>query len=232
MHIPDGFLTVQTWVPAWLLSAGGLGFCLDRAKKAMQDRVVPLMGVMAAFIFAAQMVNFPVMGGTSGHLLGGILAAVLLGPFAGAIVIACVLVIQCLIFQDGGLTALGANIMNMALIGTIGGYGIYRLLRGRADDHRRILFGTAVASWCSVMLASGACALQLAFSGTSPLMIVLPAMLGIHALIGMGEGIVTTLIVGFILKVRPDLLYLRSRMDGRSDPLEPAPAVVRQGEGT
>jgi cobalt/nickel transport system permease protein len=232
MHIPDGFVTTQIWAPAWLLSAGGLGYCLDRAKKEMQDRVVPLMGVMAAFIFAAQMVNFPVIGGTSGHLLGGLLASVLLGPFAGAIVIACVLVIQCLIFQDGGLTALGANIWNMALIGTIGGYGIYRLLRGRSDDHRRILFGTAVASWFSVMLASGTCALELAFSGASPLHIVLPAMLGIHVLIGIGEGVVTTLIVGFILKVRPDLLYLRSRMDAGSDLLEPVPAVTRQGDGT
>jgi len=230
MHIPDGFLTAQTWVPAWFLSAGGIGFCLNRAKKAMQDRAVPLMGVMAAFIFAAQMVNFPVLGGTSGHLLGGVLAAVLLGPFAGAIVIACVLVIQCLIFQDGGLTALGANILNMAVIGTMGGYGMYRLMRGRSGDHWRILFATAVASWFSVVLASGACALELAFSKTSPLNIVLPAMLGIHALIGIGEGVVTTLIVGFVLKVRPDLLHLLSHRNGMDGPFERGDAALN-GQG-
>ncbi len=210
MHIPDGFLSTQTWVPAWLLSAGGIGYCLERAKKTMQDRVVPLMGVMAAFIFAAQMVNFPVMGGTSGHLLGGVLAAVLLGPYGGAIVIGCVLAVQCLIFQDGGPTALGANILNMAVIGTMGGYVFYKLIRGRSDGHYRILAATAVASWLSVMLASGACALELAFSGTSPFGIVLPAMLGVHAVIGVGEGAITTLVVGFILKVRPDLLFSHS----------------------
>jgi cobalt/nickel transport system permease protein len=185
---------------------------------------------MAAFIFAAQMVNFPVLGGTSGHLLGGVLAAVLLGPFAGAIVIACVLVIQCLIFQDGGLTALGANILNMAVIGTMGGYGMYRLMRGRSGDHRRILFATAVASWFSVVLASSACALELAFSKTSPLNIVLPAMLGIHALIGIGEGVVTTLIVGFVLKVRPDLLHLLSHRNGMDGPFERGDAALN-GQG-
>jgi cobalt/nickel transport system permease protein len=229
MHIPDGFLSTQTWVPAWLLSAGGIAYCLDRAKKTMQDRIVPLMGVMAAFIFAAQMVNFPVMGGTSGHLLGGILAAVLLGPYAAAIVIACVLAVQCLLFQDGGLTALGANILNMAVIGTMGGYIIYKLLRGRSDRHFRILLGTAMASWASVMLASGACALELAFSGTSTFGIVVPAMLGIHAVIGIGEGIITTLIVGFLLKVRPDLFYQVSPDGGSEAPVERAATWDERG---
>ena len=112
MHIPDGFLTVNTWLPAWIVSLGGLGVCLKKVSAMLKDKMVPLMGVMAAFIFAAQMLNFPVMGGTSGHLLGGVLAAVLLGPYAGAIVIAVVLAVQCLIFQDGGLTSLGANIFD------------------------------------------------------------------------------------------------------------------------
>ena len=109
MHIPDGFLTSATWVPAWLLSMGGIGYSLKKASQTLRERMIPLMGVMSAFIFAAQMVNFPVMSGTSGHLLGGVLAAVLLGPYAGAIVLTCVLIVQCLIFQDGGLTALGAT---------------------------------------------------------------------------------------------------------------------------
>ena len=138
MHIPDGFLSTTTWISAWTVSAGGLGCCVRQAGRAMKDRMVPLMGVLSAFIFAAQMINFPVMGGTSGHLLGGVLAAVLLGPWAGAVVIACVLIFQCLVFQDGGLTALGANILNMALAGTLGGYFMYRvmakLLGGRKGD--------------------------------------------------------------------------------------------------
>jgi len=230
MHIPDGFLSTETWAAAWVVSAGAVGYSVKRTSRVLKERTIPLMGVLSAFIFAAQMVNFPVLGGTSGHLLGGVLAAVLLGPFAGAIVIACVLVIQCLIFQDGGLTALGANILNMAVIGTMGGYGMYRLMRGRSGDHRRILFATAVASWFSVVLASSACALELAFSKTSPLNIVLPAMLGIHALIGIGEGVVTTLIVGFVLKVRPDLLHLLSHRNGMDGPFERGDAALN-GQG-
>ncbi|KPK42024.1 MAG: cobalamin biosynthesis protein CbiM, partial [Omnitrophica WOR_2 bacterium SM23_29] len=128
MHIPDGFLSPKVWGITWLFSVGGIGYCVRKTKEILRDKMVPLMGVMSAFIFAAQMLNFPVVGGTSGHLLGGVLAAVLLGPYAGAIVISCVLVIQCLIFQDGGLTTLGANIFNMAIVGTIGGYFVYRFL--------------------------------------------------------------------------------------------------------
>lgn len=207
MHIPDGFLTVNTWAPAWLISIGGLGYCLRKTRQVLNDRMVPLMGVLAAFIFASQMLNFPVIGGTSGHLLGGVLAAVLLGPCAGALVLACVLVVQCLIFQDGGLTALGANMFNMAFLGTSGGYGIYYLIRKLLKNNKAILAAVAVASWCSVVMAASACAVELAISGTSPLKIVLPAMAFIHMLIGLGEAIMTTLIVGFISKVRPDLIY-------------------------
>ena len=225
MHIPDGFLEAGTWAPAWLLSIGGIRYSLKKTAPVLQDRMVPLMGVMSAFIFAAQMVNFPVMGGTSGHLLGGVLAAVLLGPYAGAIVLTCVLIVQCLIFQDGGLTTLGANILNMALAGTMGGYLVYRTVSGVSGRGKAILTGTAIASWFSVMLASGFCAIELALSGTSPLAVVLPAMLGIHAFIGVGEAAITTLIIGFILKVRPDLLYGLSlirtdRACPRTEPLE------------
>ena len=134
------------------------------------------MGMMAAFIFAAQMLNFPVAGGTSGHLIGGVLAAVLLGPAAGALVIAIVLVVQCLIFQDGGLTALGANVVNMSLFGAVLGYYIYAGIRGGSKREGRILTGAAVAAWVSVVAASAACAVELALSGTSPLRVALPAM--------------------------------------------------------
>ena len=109
MHIPDGFLSSNTWIPAWLLSAGGVGFCLKKTSAILKERMIPLMGVMSAFIFAAQMINFPVFGGTSGHLFGGVLAALLLGPYAGSVVLTCVVIFQCLVFQDGGLLALGAN---------------------------------------------------------------------------------------------------------------------------
>lgn len=206
MHIPDGFLTTPTWLPAWVVSAGGLGWCLKKTARVVKDRMVPLVGVMAAFIFAAQMLNFPVAGGTSGHLLGGVLAGVLLGPWAGAVTIAVVLTVQCLVFQDGGLTALGANIFNMALVGTVGGYFLYRLL-GKLFGAKRVLPAAALASWLSVILASTACSFELALSGTVPLRIVLPAMEAVHALIGAGEAIITTLVLGFILRTRPDLVY-------------------------
>ena len=121
MHIPDGFLSNSVTLAAWAASAGGIGYSLKKASLEMKDRTIPLMGITAAFLFSAQMVNFPIGGGTSGHLLGGALAAILLGPFAGSVTLACVLVFQCLLFQDGGITALGANIFNMALGGTLGG---------------------------------------------------------------------------------------------------------------
>lgn len=207
MHIPDGFLAPNIWVSAWIISIGGIGYCVRKTAQILKDKMVPLMGVMAAFIFAAQMLNFPVAGGTSGHLLGGVLAAVLLGPYAGAIVIAVVLIIQCLIFQDGGLTALGANIFNMAFIGAIGGYLVYNGLRTILGGKKGVLVGAAIASWLSVVIASGACAIELAISGTSPLRIALPAMMGVHILIGIGEAIITCLVIGFVLKTRPDLVY-------------------------
>lgn len=207
MHIPDGFLAANTWGPAWLISIGGIGYCLKKAALVLKDRMVPLMGVMAAFIFAAQMLNFPVMGGTSGHLLGGVLAAVLLGPYAGAIVIAVVLTAQCLIFQDGGLTALGANIFNMSFVGAMGGYLIYNITRRIIGDNKGIIMGAGLAAWTSVVVASSVCAVELAISGTSPLKVVLPVMAAVHALIGVGEAVITCLVVGFVLKVRPDLIY-------------------------
>jgi cobalt/nickel transport system permease protein len=207
MHIPDGFLAANTWATAWVISIGTIGYCLKKTAGLLKDRMVPLMGIMSAFIFAAQMINFPVIGGTSGHLLGGVLAAVLLGPYAGAVVLTCVLIFQCLVFQDGGLLALGANILNMAIIGTIGGYVIFNALHKIFGNKKGLQIGAAVAAWFSVVIAASFCALELAFSGTSPLGIVLPAMAGIHALIGIGEAIITVAVLSFIQKVRPDLIY-------------------------
>lgn len=214
MHIPDGFLSPPVWGASAGISAVYLAGIIRHLKRVMKERLVPVMGVLGAFIFAAQMLNFPVAAGTSGHLLGGLLAAIVAGPFAGSLVLALVLVIQCLIFQDGGLTALGANIFNMSVVGTLGGYGIYYLLKNwvfRPFDNLRsnriflpIIWG--VSAWFSVVLASAACAIELALSNTAPLKIVLPAMVGIHMIIGIGEGIITVIILLSLKKARPDLV--------------------------
>lgn len=209
MHIPDGFLTADTWVPAWIIAVGWLAYCFRRAALVLKDKMIPLMGVMAAFIFAAQMLNFPIAAGTSGHLLGGVLAAVLMGPYIAAIVIACVLLAQCLIFQDGGLTALGANIVNMSFAATIAGYLAYAFIKKILGEKKGFFIAVAFASWVSVVLAASFCAIELALSKTVPLGITLPAMTSVHALIGIGEAIITCLVLSFIIKVRPDLIYKR-----------------------
>jgi cobalt/nickel transport system permease protein len=210
LHAPDGFLTVPVALVMWALCLLVLAVAVERAGRSLDERAVPLMGVTAAFIFAAQMVNFPVAGGTSGHLLGGVLAAVLLGPWAATLVMTAVIGVQALIYQDGGLVVLGANIFNMGIVGTLGGYAIYaalcRLLGGEA---RGRMPAAAVAAWSAVMLGALAMTLELAISGTSPLAVALPAMLGVHALIGVGEALVTVAALAFIRAVRPDLLSLR-----------------------
>lgn len=168
------------------------------------------MGVMAAFIFAAQMLNFPILGGTSGHLIGAALAAILLGPWSAVLIMTCVLIIQCLIFQDGGLLALGANVLNMGIIASFAGYYFYRGVTSLiGEDRRGRLLGGFIAAWSAVFLASIACALELWISGTSPLLVALPAMAGWHALIGIGEGLVTTTVLSLVLETRRDLVELQ-----------------------
>jgi len=207
MHIPDGFLDLKTWVTLGAVSAGLVGYALKRSSRKLGEKHIPLLGVMAAFIFAAQMLNFPVAGGTSGHFMGGVLAAVLLGPSAGLLVMATVLIVQCLVFQDGGLTALGANVFNMGVIGAMLGYYIYVALNRVMRGNPRVLFICSfVAGWLSIVLAASACAVELAISGTVPLGVALPAMAGVHSLIGIGEGLITALVLGFVFKLRPDLL--------------------------
>ncbi|MFB3918824.1 cobalamin biosynthesis protein CbiM [Candidatus Velamenicoccus archaeovorus] len=207
MHIPDGFLSPPVWGSGWAAAAAFLGWGVHKTRQLLQEKMVPLMGVMCAFIFAAQMLNFPIMGGTSGHLLGGVLAAVLLGPWAASLVLACVLVIQCLVFQDGGLFVLGANIFNMAVMGTLGGYGLFRILFRLMPSSRGFTAAVAVAAWFSVVLASASCAIELALSGTARFGAVFAAMVGVHALIGIGEAFITMLVVEFVVKARPDLVY-------------------------
>ncbi len=209
MHIPDGFLNLPVSLLTWAASLALIAVSLGQVKTEYQERAVPLMGVCAAFIFAAQMINFPIPGGTSGHLLGGTLAGVLLGPWAGSLVMTVVFIVQAVLFQDGGLTVLGANVFNMGLVGTFGGYYLYKAVRSAVgfNSWRGMAVGTAVAAWTSVVVASFVCALQLAFSGTVPLNVAISAMLFWHILIGIGEALVTLVAVSYVWRTRPDMLY-------------------------
>ncbi len=168
---------------------------------------MPLLATTGAFVFAAQMLNFPIGVGTSGHFMGAAAVAALLGPWRACLVMTLVLVIQALVFADGGLTALGTNVFNMGVIAGIGSYGIMRLLRTVFPAGRGgYLAAAAVASWVSIVLAAAACAMELAVSGTSPLLLVLPAMVGTHAVIGIGEALVTSALLSAVIVVRPDVV--------------------------
>jgi cobalt/nickel transport system permease protein len=207
MHIPDGFLSNGLNVATFVVSAGACAYGVKKVNRNFGEREVPLMGVTAAFIFAAQMLNFPVAGGTSGHFLGAVFSSVLLGPWASLLIMTIVLIVQCLGFADGGLTALGSNIFNMGVIGALGGYAIFYALYAFLKKTRRgFLTALAISSWLSIVMGASAAAIELAISGTSPLKIALPAMAGIHAIIGIGEAIITTTAVSLILKTRPDLV--------------------------
>ena len=203
LHIPDGFLSLFVSILFWVITLITLSIAVRRTEN-IDEKQVPLMGVMAAFIFAAQMINFPVAGGTSGHLLGGALAAIMLGPWAGMLVMTAVVAVQGLLFQDGGLLVMGANIFNMGLLTAAIGFGLYKI----ADGRKRTLKLTAagIGAWLSVMAGALFTALQLWLSDTARLDIVLPAMLGVHAVIGVGEALITVAALAFIFNTRPDLI--------------------------
>jgi cobalt/nickel transport system permease protein len=205
MHIPDGFVDVKTAAVASTLAAAGLGYALYQVRRELPARRVPLLGLGAAFVFAAQMVNFPVVGGTSGHLVGGALIAALLGAPAAVIVITTVLIAQCFLFADGGVTALGANIFNMAIVAPVVGFAIYRGVSRMLPGLRGQVAALAFAGWCSTVAASIACAGQLAWSGTVAWAVAFPAMTGIHMLIGIGEGAISALVFCAVAKSRPEL---------------------------
>lgn len=209
MHIPDGFLSVAVSIVFWVLSVMVIILALRQVNQQLGEREVPLMGVLAATIFAGQMLNFTVIGGTSGHLLGAALATILLGPWAAVLVMTCVVGVQALIFQDGGLLALGANLFNMAVIGVAVSYGVNRLFRRILGEGKTGIFVSGFASaWTSIFIASLAAALQLALSGTTPANLAVPAMAGIHALIGIGEGLITLGALAFLYATRRDLLRI------------------------
>jgi cobalt/nickel transport system permease protein len=207
MHIPDGFLTTDVALACAVPAAVAVGVGLRKASTDLDERRVPLLGVTAAFIFAAQMLNFPVAGGTSGHFLGAALAAILLGPWLACLTLAVVLGVQAFVFADGGITALGANILNMGVIGALLVGGVMHYARRLAP--KALVPISAMGAWVAVMLGATAASLELAISGTVPLHTVLPAMLGTHLLIGIGEAVITAAAVSAVLTTRPDLVARR-----------------------
>ena len=226
MHIPDGFLNLPTAAATSVASAGGIAMSMRIAKQRLQDRQIPLVGVTAAFVFAVQMINFPVLPGVSGHLLGGALAAILLGPWMGALVLATVLIVQAIGFADGGITALGANVSLMSLVAAVGGYYLFRALTSVLPrTQRSFMVATAVTAWASVVAASALASLYITvggFAGAEQAGVVLPVMLGVHALIGIGEAFITTAVVAAVLRTRPDLV-------ANADRLEPSQRRARAG---
>ena len=223
MHIPDGFLDLKTSVAADALSAGALGLGVARRAAHAQPAPVPLLGLAAAFIFAGQMLNFPVAGGTSGHLVGSVLAAALLGPGAAVIALTAVLVVQCFVFADGGVLALGANVFNMGVVGALVGYALYRTVhRQFGGGLRGAVAAAAFASWVSTVLAAVCCAGMLAVSGTVPWHVAFPAMAGVHMLIGVGEALITALVLVAVGQSHPELLYAPARSGGEEQQLPDA----------
>ncbi len=209
MHIPDGFVSTPINLATAAVSAGVVAAGLRRAGRGIAERphTVPLLATTAAFVFAAQMLNFPIGGGTSGHFLGAVTAAALLGPWSACLVMAVVLVIQGFFFADGGIAALGTNIFNMGVVAGLGGWVLMRAIRRLLPAGRGLwVASAAVASWASVVLASAFCALQLALSGTSPFAVAFPAMVGTHAVIGIGEGLIASAVLTATAVSRPDIL--------------------------
>jgi cobalt/nickel transport system permease protein len=210
MHIPDGFIDGSTSAGAAAVAATGVGVCLKKASETLQEKQIPLCGLVAAFVFAVQMLNFPVATGTSGHLLGGVLAAVLVGPWAAVICVSVVLLVQGVVFADGGLTALGLNIINMTLVTSLGGYAVFlgvRMLAPRTKSG--VVVASGIAAGLAVVLASIAFTIEYAMGGVGNASVstVFAAMVGVHTLIGIGEGVITAFTVAAVLAARPDLVY-------------------------
>jgi cobalt/nickel transport system permease protein len=225
MHIPDGFIDGPTSLVAGLIAITAVAWCLKKTSETLSDRDIPVVGLAAAFIFAAQMLNFPVANGTSGHLLGGVLAAVLVGPYAGALAVTVVLVVQALLFADGGLSALGLNVINMALAGAFVGYGLYLLLRKVFGSRSwSVTAASGIAAFLGPIIASTVFTLEYAIGGNDAVSVgtVAGAMVGVHALIGIGEGVITALALSAVMSMRPDLVY------GARD-LQPVPATTLPG---
>jgi cobalt/nickel transport system permease protein len=208
MHIPDGFLNAPIAITTSILAATGLVFAIRDIKQNLPESKIPLIGLSAAFIFAAQMLNFPVAAGTSGHLIGGTLAAILLGPSAAVLVMAAVLILQCLMFADGGITALGANIFNLGIVAPITGFALYKLVLklGKSNSLFVHLLAITFAGWASTVVASIFCSIELALSDAAPINLILPAMTTVHMFIGLGEAAITAFVLANVFRLRPDFL--------------------------
>ncbi len=214
MHVPDGFINAQVSAATGIISLGTLWAYIRNAKNLVADKLIALTGMMSALIFVLQMINFPIAAGTSGHLLGGALAVIVLGPSLGVICISIVVVIQSLLFADGGLSALGVNVLNMAIITSLTGWFTITLWKKLFGESQfTLISGSVIAGLLSVVFSSIAFVLEYAIGGTVsvPLGNVLIAMISTHLLIGLGEGIITALIVSLLLRVRSDLVYVNSR---------------------
>lgn len=216
MHIADGVMAPEVWIAGWVIAIIGLGIMFWKLDRKIDERAMPLMAVLAAGIFVAQMLNFPIGGGTTGHLIGAALATILLGPYAAMLIITAILTIQSLVFGDGGITTLGLNILNMAIIAPLVVFGVMRLF-----GEKNKLVATPVAAWFSVFIAATVCAAELALSysvsdGAYGIIgsIAFPAMMGYHALIGIGEAAITTGVVVFLAKVSPEMLTLNAKASG------------------
>lgn len=215
MHMSDGLLDIPAAAIFWAVAVVGLGICSVRARRDLDDRTAPMAGLVTAFVFAVQMINFPILPGASGHLLGGALVAILVGPWVGAVCVSVVLVVQALLFADGGLTTLGANITNMALISTFVGYGVVVALRSPllGGLARRGRAGLLVTAFLAALVGTVAAALgfvvEYAIGGAAGLGLgtVLGLMTGLHTLVGIGEGVITAATVGAIAAIRPDLVH-------------------------
>ena len=228
MHIPDGFIDAPMSAAAAVVAVGGIAVCLRRSSRELDDRTAPMAGLVAVYIFAVQMLNFPVAAGTSGHLLGGALAAILVGPYTGALAVSVVIIVQALMFADGGLSALGLNIINMAFVTVAVAWPVFRLLVKVLPASKGAWMGAAfVAALLSVPASALAFTLEYALGGTGTYSIgtVLVAMVGTHVLIGLGEALITALTVGAVLAVRPDLvLGVRDRLP--KPELRPSPQAA------
>lgn len=227
MHIPDGFLSPEVAAATAVVSVGVVGYALRRAGDELDERRVPLLGVTAAFVFAVQMLNFPIAGGTSGHLLGAALAAVLLGPWLACVAMTVVIATQALLFADGGISALGANVLDMGILGALlVGWLMVGARRVLPRSRAAFLAVVAGGAWLAVMVGALATAVELALSGTVSLGAVLGPMLGVHALIGIGEAVITVAAVSAVFASRPDLVAIGPRGgEGSGDALQPAPAL-------
>lgn len=209
MHAPDGFLEPNVAIATGLIAFVMMSLAVRFAARDLGDRQIPLAGITAAFIFAAQMFNFPVASGTTGHLLGGAMAAILLGPWVGSLVVGVVVITQALVFADGGLTALGYNLVNMAIVPAFGGWAVFWVLRKVLPKNRSGVVGaTAIAAGLSVVMASIAFSIQWLFGASAPIPFdtVFGAMVGVHTLIGIGEGLLSAMVVAAVLAARPDLV--------------------------